>query len=70
MPRENTGLRKHSFLITQEKTTHGHDQMVYTEIRLLIFFVAKDGEVLYNQQKQDWELTVAQTMTPYCQIQI
>ena len=43
--------------------------MVYTEIRLLIFFVAKDGEVLYNQQKQDWELTVAQTMTPYCQIQ-
>jgi len=27
-----------------------------------IFFAAKDGEVLYSQQKQDQELTVAQTM--------
>ena len=25
--------------------------MVNTEIRLFIFFVAKDGEVLYSQQK-------------------
>ena len=33
-----------------------------TLIRLIIFFVAKDGEVLYSQQKQDWELTVAQIM--------
>ena len=31
--------------------------MVNTEIRLIIFFAAKDGEALYNQQKQDWELT-------------
>ena len=36
--------------------------MVNTEIRLIIFFVAKDGEALYSQQKQDWELTVAQIM--------
>ena len=28
----------------------------------IIFFVAKDGEALYSQQKQDWELTVAETM--------
>ena len=34
--------------------------MVNIEIRLIIFFAAKDGEVLYSQQKQDWELTVAQ----------
>ena len=34
--------------------------MVKTEIRLIIFFAAKDGEALYSQQKQDWELTVAQ----------
>ena len=27
-----------------------------------IFFAAKDGEALYSQQKQDWELTVAQIM--------
>ena len=33
--------------------------MVNTEI---IFFVAKDGEALYSQQKQDWELTVARVM--------
>ena len=33
-----------------------------TEIRLNIFFAAKDGEALYSQQKQDWELTVAQIM--------
>ena len=34
--------------------------MVNTEIRLIIFFAAKDGEALYSQQKQDRELTVAQ----------
>ena len=36
--------------------------MVDTKIRLIIFFAAKDGEALYSQQKQDWELTVAQIM--------
>ena len=34
--------------------------MVNTEIRLIIFFVAKDGEVLCSQQKQNQKLTVAQ----------
>ena len=48
---------------------HGHHQMVDTEMRLIIFFAAKDGEGLYSQQKQDQELTVAQIMNPYCQIQ-
>ena len=37
--------------------------MVNTEIRLIILFVAKDGEALYSQQKQDQELTVAQIMS-------
>ena len=36
--------------------------MLNTEIRLIIFFAAKDGEALYSQQKQDWELIVAQIM--------
>ena len=36
--------------------------MVNTEIRLIIFFAAKNGEALYSQQKQDWELTVAQIL--------
>ena len=31
--------------------------MVNIEIRLILFFAAKDGEALYSQQKQDWELT-------------
>ena len=34
--------------------------MVNIEIRLIVFFAAKDGEALYSQQKQDWELTVTQ----------
>ena len=36
--------------------------MVNSEIRLIIFFAAKDGEPLHTQQKQDRELTVAQIM--------
>ena len=38
---------------TREDSTHGHRQMVNTEIRLIIFFAAKVGEALYTQQKQD-----------------
>ena len=47
---------------TRDDSTDEHHQMVNTEIRLIIFFAAKDGEALYSQQKQDWELTVAQIM--------
>ena len=47
---------------TKEDSTHGHQQMVNAEIRLIIFSAAKDGEALYSQQKQDQELTVAQIM--------
>ena len=48
---------------TGEDSTHGHHQMVKNEIRLIIFFAAKDGEALYSQQKQDQDLTVAQIMS-------
>ena len=41
--------------------------MVNTEIRLIIFFAAKDGEALYSQQKQDQELTVVQIMNSLLQ---
>ena len=47
---------------TREDSTHGHHQMVNIEIRLTVFFAANDGEILYSQQKQDQELTVAQIM--------
>ena len=39
--------------------------MTYIEIRLIIFFAAKDGEMLHSQEKKkkkDQELTVAQIM--------
>ena len=49
---------------TREHSIHGHHQMVNTEVGLIIFFAAKDGEAPYSQQKQDQELTVAQTMNP------
>ena len=43
-----------------------HKRRLYTwtspEIRLIIFFAAKDGDALYSQQKQNQELTVAQIM--------
>ena len=53
--------------MTRDNFTQGHHQMVNTEIRLIIFFAAKDGEALYNQQKQDQELTVAQIMNSLLQ---
>ena len=33
---------------TREDSTHGHHQMVNNEVRLIIFFAAKDGEALYR----------------------
>ena len=47
---------------TREDSTYGHHLTVNTEIRLIMFFAAKDGEALYSQQRQDRELTVAQNM--------
>ena len=46
----------------RDDSTHEHHQVVNIETRLIIFFAAKDREALYSQQKQDWELTVAQIM--------
>ena len=37
---------------TREDSTHGHHHVVNTEIRLIIFFAAKDGQALYSQQKK------------------
>ena len=62
LPREFTGQRKHPLPTTQEKTLHMDITRWPTEVRLIIFFAAKDGDALYSQQKQGWELTVAQTM--------
>ena len=55
--RTNTLFQQH-----RGDSTHGHHQMVNTELGMIIFFAAKDGEALYSQQKQDQELTVVQIM--------
>ena len=63
MPRERNAHSKRPLPKTQEKPLNvGRHQMVNSKIRLIIFFAAKDGEALYSQQNQDWELTVAQIM--------
>ena len=61
LPRECTGHSKHPLPITQEDYI-SHHQMVNNDIRLIIFFAAKDEEALCSQQKQDQELSVAQIM--------
>ena len=60
LSREHTGHNKNP---PRDNSTHGHNQMVNTEIKLIVFFVAKDGEALYSRQKQDLELTVAQVIS-------
>ena len=42
LPREHTDHSKHPLPTTQD-STHGHHQMVNTEIRMIIFFAVKDG---------------------------
>ena len=52
-----------------------HKRMLYTwtspdgQYQYQIDYILKDREALYSQQKQDQELTVAQTMNSLCQIQ-
>ena len=58
---EHTGHSKHH-LPTRDSSTHEHHQIISTEIILIIFFAAEDEDALNSQQKQDWELTVAQIM--------
>ena len=57
LPKERIGNSKYPLPTTQEDSAHRHHQIVNTKI--IIFFASKDGEVLYSQQKQDRELTVA-----------
>ena len=53
----NTFFQQHKRRLYTCTSPDGH-----TEIRLIIFFAAKDGKALYSRQKQDQELTVAQIM--------
>ena len=53
----NTLFQQH-----KRDSTHGHHQTGQHKNQIDYIFAAKDGEALYSQQKQDQELTVAQTM--------
>ena len=61
MPRECTGNSKHPLPTTQEKSTHGHHQMVNTKIRLITFFVAKDEVSSQQKNKQKQSIQSAKT---------
>ena len=65
LPRKHPHHSKHP--LPRDDCTHGHHQMVNTEIRLVILFAAADGEALYSQQKQELELTVVQIMNSILQ---
>ena len=47
LPREHTYLGNTRFQNTTDNSTYRHHQIVNTEIRLTIFFAAKDREALY-----------------------
>ena len=60
LPKEHTGHNKHPLPTTQEKTLQwtSPDGQYQNQID----YILCKGETLYSQQKQDWELTVAQIM--------
>ena len=53
----NTLFRQHKRRLYTWTSPDGQHQN-----QMITSFAAKDGEALYSQQKQDWELTVAQIM--------
>ena len=45
---ENTMVTANTLSNNTDDSTHGHHQMVNTEIILVIFFAAENGEALYS----------------------
>ena len=61
---ENALVIANTFLFLKRNDfTHGHHQMVNTEIKLITFFVVEYEEAVYSEQKPDLELTVAQIIS-------
>ena len=55
LPEEHAGHSKHFFPSNiREDSTHGHNQVVNIKIRLIIFFAAEAGEVLYINKNKIW----------------
>ena len=65
-----TEFYQENALVIANTHFHQHNRQLHTwtspdgniKIRLIIFCAVEGGEALYNQQRQDWELTVAQIM--------
>ena len=67
LSREHADQSKHTFPATWDNSTHGHQQMINTKIRLIVLFEAEDEKALYSHQKQDLELTMAQIISSFLQ---
>ena len=68
LPWEHTGQGKHPLATTWVNTTHGHNQMVNTEIRLIILFAAEEGELYTISKNKTRSWLWLRSWTPYCQI--
>ena len=63
--KSSLNLWRDNALVIANTLFQQHKRRLYTcntEIRLIIFFAAKDGEALYSEQEQDQELAVPQIM--------
>ena len=58
-----------SYNNTREDSTHGHHQMVNTEIRLTILFAVKDEKLYTVFKNKTWSWLWLLSLTPYCQMQ-
>ena len=67
LPRERTGQSKHPLPTTQEMTLYMDITRWSIPKSDWLYLCSQDGEALFSQQKQDWELTVAQIMSPLLQ---
>ena len=68
--RENTLVIANTLLQQHKRRLYTWtSQMINTEIRLIIFFAAKDGEALYGQKNKTGSWLWLRSWTPYCQIQ-
>ena len=54
LSRKPTGHSKHLFLTTRETVKYGHLQVINPEIRLIVFFAAKDGKLYSVNKNKTW----------------
>ena len=62
LPRKRTGHSKHPLPTTQEKTLHMDITRWLISQSDWLYSLQPNKKALYSQQKEDWELTVAQIM--------